>query len=400
MKRVGVIGQGYVGLAVATAAADVGHTVTGYDTNSDLIQRLGVGNSHIEDVDNNKLKKLIDTGKYFPTNNPSDLASCEIIIIAVPTPLNSKRQPDLTYLESAVDTLIEFVKNEILIISESTSYPGTLRKVIAEKILNGTGISHRYAVAPERIDPGNKKWFVKNTPRVVAGLTQESGKEAQDFYLTFTDTVNLAPNPEVAEMAKLVENSFRYVNIAFVNELAQIAKEFEISINDVLDAAATKPYGYMRFNPGAGVGGHCIPIDPIYLTNESKKLGTETPLIDKADEINLTMPRYVLSRVLKDHNQNIKGKKVLIIGVSYKANITDTRESPALEILKLLKESGASYAWHDPLVPTFNGEFSEKIAHQDICIVLNLHKEVEIKKLQQINYVFDCTGNLAWAHRL
>jgi UDP-N-acetyl-D-glucosamine dehydrogenase len=397
MKRVGVIGQGYVGLAVATAAADVGHTVTGYDTNSDLVQRLGKGNSHIEDVDNNKLKKLIDTGKYFPTNNPGDLASCEIIIIAVPTPLNSKRQPDLSYLESAVDTLIEFVKNEILIISESTSYPGTLRKVIAEKIFKGSGISHRYAVAPERIDPGNKKWFVKNTPRVVAGLTQESGKEAQDFYLTFTETVNLAPNPEVAEMAKLVENSFRYVNIAFVNELAQIAKEFEISINDVLDAAATKPYGYMRFNPGAGVGGHCIPIDPIYLSSESEKIGIKSTLIDRSDRINLTMPSYVISRVLKDNSQDISGKKVLVVGVSYKPDIADIRETPAVEILRLLQEYGAISTWHDPLVPIFNGQISSIIESQDIAIILNLHKEVDVGKLKKIKYVFDCTGKLNWA---
>jgi UDP-N-acetyl-D-glucosamine dehydrogenase len=397
MKRVGVIGQGYVGLAVATAAADVGHTVTGYDTNLDLIQRLGIGDSHIEDVDNYKLKKLIDTGKYFPTNNPSNLASCEIIIIAVPTPLNSKRQPDLTYLESAVDTLIEFVTNEILIISESTSYPGTIRKVIAEKISKSTGISHRYAAAPERIDPGNKKWLVKNTPRVVAGLTQESGKEAQEFYLTFTDTVNLAPNPEVAEMAKLVENSFRYVNIAFVNELAQIAKEFEISINDVLDAAATKPYGYMRFSPGAGVGGHCIPIDPIYLSTESEKMGIKSTLIDRSDQINLTMPSYVISRVLKDNNQDIGGKKVLVIGVSYKPDIADVRETPAVEILRLLQEYGAISAWHDPLVPTFVGQVSSIIENQDIAIVLNLHKEVDVTKLKKINYVFDCTGKLNWA---
>jgi UDP-N-acetyl-D-glucosamine dehydrogenase len=400
MKRVGVIGQGYVGLAVATAAADVGHTVTGYDTNQDLIQRLSLGNSHIEDVASNELKKLIDTGKYFPTNNPSDLASCEIIIIAVPTPLNSKRQPDLSYLESAVNTLIKFVKNEILIISESTSYPGTLRKVIAGKIFQGTGISHRYAIAPERIDPGNKKWFVKNTPRVVAGLTQESGKEVQDFYLTFTDTVNLAPNPEVAEMAKLVENSFRYVNIAFVNELAQIAKEFEISINDVLDAAATKPYGYMRFNPGAGVGGHCIPIDPIYLSFESKKIGIKTTLIDRSDHINLTMPSYVISRVLNDHNQDISGKKVLVVGVSYKSDIADIRETPAVEILRLLQKYGAINTWHDPLVPTFNGQISSKIESQDIAIILNLHKEIDVIKLKKIKYVFDCTGKLKWAKGL
>jgi UDP-N-acetyl-D-glucosamine dehydrogenase len=332
-----------------------------------------------------------------PTNNPSDLAGCGIIIIAVPTPLDSKRQPDLSYLESAVDTLIEFVKNEILIISESTSYPGTIRKVIAEKIFKGTGISHRYAVAPERIDPGNKKWFVKNTPRVVAGLTQESGKEAQDFYLTFTDNVNLAPSPEVAEMAKLVENSFRYVNIAFVNELAQIAKEFEISINDVLDAADTKPYGYMRFSPGAGVGGHCIPIDPIYLSSESEKLGIKSTLIDRSDQINLTMPSYVISRVLKDNSQDISGKKVLVVGVSYKQDIADIRETPAVEILRLLQECGAISTWHDPLVPIFNGQCSSKIESQDIAIVLTLHKEVDIVKLKNIKYVFDCTGKLKWA---
>jgi UDP-N-acetyl-D-glucosamine dehydrogenase len=397
MKRVGVIGQGYVGLAVSTAAADVGHTVTGYDTNQDLIQRLALGNSHIEDVTSNDLKKLIETGKYFPTNNPRDLASCEIIIIAVPTPLNSKRQPDLSYLESAVNTLIEFVKNEVLIISESTSYPGTLRKVIAEKISKSSVINHRYAVAPERIDPGNKKWFVKNTPRVVAGLTQESGKEAQVFYLTFTDTVNLAPNPEVAEMAKLVENSFRYLNIAFVNELAQIAEKFEISINDVLDAAATKPYGYMRFSPGAGVGGHCIPIDPIYLSFESEKIGIKTTLIDRSDHINLKMPSYVISRVLNDHNRDISGKKVLVIGVSYKSDIADIRETPAVEILRLLQECGAISTWHDPLVPTFNGQISSIIENQDIAIVLNLHKEVDIVKLKNIKYVFDCTGKLKWA---
>ena len=298
---------------------------------------------------------------------------------------------------AAVDTLIEFVKNEILIISESTSYPGTLRKVIAEKIFKSSALNHRYAVAPERIDPGNKHWFVRNTPRVVAGLTQESGKEAQDFYLTFTDNVNLAPSPEVAEMAKLVENSFRYVNIAFVNELAQIANKFKISINDVLDAADTKPYGYMRFNPGAGVGGHCIPIDPIYLSTESEKIGIKSTLIDKSDHINLTMPKYVISRVLKDNNQDISGKKVLVVGVSYKSNIADVRETTAVEILKLLQQHGAISAWHDPLVPTFNGQGSSKIESQDIAIVLTLHKEVDIVKLKNIKYVFDCTGKLKWA---
>jgi UDP-N-acetyl-D-glucosamine dehydrogenase len=397
MKRVGVIGQGYVGLAVATAAANVGHIVTGYDTNSDLVRMLRLGNSHIEDVTSNELKKLIDAGKYLPTNKPSDLENCEIIIIAVPTPLNSKREPDLSFIEAAVDTLIKYIKKEILIISESTSYPGTLRTIIAEKIYKKSTINHRYAVAPERIDPGNKRWFVKNTPRIVAGLNHESGEEALNFYKTFTDTVNLAPSPEVAEMAKLAENSFRYVNIAFVNELAQIAKAFEISVNDVLTAAATKPYGYMHFYPGAGVGGHCIPIDPIYLSFVSEKLGIRSTLIEKSDQINRAMPSYVVSRVLADNNLDIIGKKVIVIGVSYKADIEDVRESPAVEILKLFEKHGAIAAWHDPLVPTFEGKSSSKIENQDIAVVLNLHKEVDIEKLKEIKYVFDCTSKLSWA---
>jgi len=400
VKRVGVIGQGYVGLAVATAAADAGYFVTGFDTNPELIKKLRLGNSHIEDIDDELLQKLIENSMYRPSNLPEDLHDSDVVIIAVPTPLSSDRKPDLSYVNLATETIINYIKESALIISESTSYPGTLRKLIAEKINVATGISHRYAVAPERIDPGNEKWRLDNTPRIVAGLNIQAGKEAVDFYSTFTDNVKLVSTPEVAEMAKLVENSFRYVNIAFVNELAQIADGFKVNINEVLEAAQTKPYGFMRFFPGGGVGGHCIPIDPIYLSHESKKLGMATPLIDKADEINLYMPRYVLTRVLRDHNQNIKGKKVLIVGVSYKADISDTRETPALAILKLLKESGANCAWHDPLVETFNGEFSIEIGHQDIAIILNLHQDVEIEKLRNINYVFDCTGKLTWAHSL
>jgi UDP-N-acetyl-D-glucosamine dehydrogenase len=400
MKSVGVIGQGYVGLAVATAAAAAGHSVTGFDTNSTIIKNLELGKSHIEDVKDSKLKKLIKNSFYRPTHNPSDLTGCEVVIIAVPTPLDSERIPDLRNIEAAIQTIISSIKKSALIINESTSYPGTLRNVIAKKISTATRIDHRYAISPERIDPGNTKWNVKNTPRLVAGLDYKSAKEVVDFYSTFTKTLKLVSTPEVAEMAKLAENSFRYVNIAFVNELAKVAHGFNVNIGEVLEAANSKPYGFMKFFPSAGVGGHCIPIDPLYLTYESKQKGIPTPLLDKADEVNTSMPKYVVTRILRDHNQDLSGKNVVVVGVSYKPNISDTRESPALEILKLLANNGANAMWHDPLVSEFNNGFSSSISNQDIAVVLSLHKSINLKKLRQINYVFDCTGNVPWAKSL
>jgi UDP-N-acetyl-D-glucosamine dehydrogenase len=400
MKRVGVIGQGYVGLAVATEAATAGHDVTGFDTNLNLIKNLDLGKSHIEDVKDSKLKKLIKNSFYRPTNNPSDLTGCEVVIIAVPTPLDSERRPDLRNIEEAIQTIISSIKKSTLIINESTSYPGTLRNVIAKKISMATGINHRYAISPERIDPGNAKWNVKNTPRLVAGLDNKSAKEVVDFYSSFTKTLKLVSTPEVAEMAKLAENSFRYVNIAFVNELAKVAHGFDVDVNEVLEAANSKPYGFMKFFPGAGVGGHCIPIDPLYLTYESKQKGIQTPLLDKADEVNISMPKYVVKRILSDHNQDLLGKNVVVVGVSYKSDISDTRESPALEILQLLADNGANTMWHDPLVSTFNNRISSEIMNQDIAVVLSLHKSINLKKLQQINYVFDCTGKVPWAKSL
>jgi UDP-N-acetyl-D-glucosamine dehydrogenase len=400
MKRVGVIGQGYVGLAVATEAATAGHDVTGFDTNLNLIKNLDLGKSHIEDVKDSKLKKLIKNSFYRPTNNPSDLTGCEVVIIAVPTPLDSERRPDLRNIEEAIQTIISSIKKSTLIINESTSYPGTLRNVIAKKISMATGINHRYAISPERIDPGNAKWNVKNTPRLVAGLDNKSAKEVVNFYSSFTKTLKLVSTPEVAEMAKLAENSFRYVNIAFVNELAKVAHGFDVDVNEVLEAANSKPYGFMKFFPGAGVGGHCIPIDPLYLTYESKQKGIQTPLLDKADEVNISMPKYVVKRILSDHNQDLLGKNVVVVGVSYKSDISDTRESPALEILQLLADNGANTMWHDPLVSTFNNRISSEIMNQDIAVVLSLHKSINLKKLQQINYVFDCTGKVPWAKSL
>lgn len=400
MKSVGVIGQGYVGLAVATAAAAAGHSVTGFDTNSTIIKNLELGKSHIEDIKDSKLKKLIKNSFYRPTNNPADLSGCEVVIIAVPTPLDSERIPDLRNIEAAIQTIISSIKKSALIINESTSYPGTLRNVIAKKISTATRINHRYAISPERIDPGNAKWNVKNTPRLVAGLDKKSAEEVVKFYSTFTKTLKLVSTPEVAEMAKLAENSFRYVNIAFVNELAKVAHGFNVDVNEVLEAANSKPYGFMKFFPSAGVGGHCIPIDPLYLTYESKQKGIPTPLLDKADEVNTSMPKYVVTRILRDHNQDLLGKNVVVVGVSYKPNISDTRESPALEILKLLANHGAIAMWHDPLVSEFNNGLSSAISNQDIAVVLTLHESINLKKLRKIKYIFDCTGKVPWAKNL
>jgi UDP-N-acetyl-D-glucosamine dehydrogenase len=400
MRRVGIIGQGYVGLALAAAAADAGHTVLGYDTNSDLINALKQGISHIEDVVSETLVKLISAGKYIPIDDSSKLDGCDIVVIAVPTPLNRERQPDLNFLDAAVETIANEIKNEILIINESTSYPGTLRKLISEKIYLKTNIKHRYASAPERIDPGNKKWNVNNTPRIISGFDESTTKEAKDFYLTFTKSIITLSTPEVAEMSKLVENSFRQVNIAFVNELAQIANAFGININEVLAAADTKPHGYMKFMPGAGVGGHCIPVDPIYLSYEAKRFGVNSTFIERANQVNRAMPAYIVSRILEDNANNLAGKSIVVIGVSYKEGVADTRETPALEIINLLVKEKAQVVWHDPLVQKFNGQESKEIKDQEIAVILALHKEVDIQKIQSIKYVFDCTNKISWAKHL
>ena len=292
------------------------------------------------------------------------------------------------------------IKSEVLIINESTSYPGTLRKYIAQKIYSITGVKHRYAAAPERIDPGNHSWDISNTPRIVSGLDNPTTKEAKEFYLTFTKSVITLSSPEVAEMSKLVENSFRQVNIAFVNELAQIANVFGISINEVLSAADTKPYGYMRFTPGAGVGGHCIPIDPTYLSFEAKRLGANSFFIEHANEVNQEMPSYIVSRILGDNSNNLANKKIIVIGVAYKANVSDTRETPALEVINLLMKENAQVVWHDPLVHKFNNQESQEINDQDIAVVLMLHNVIDVEKIKKIKYVFDCTNKLNWAKNL
>jgi UDP-N-acetyl-D-glucosamine dehydrogenase len=394
MKRVGVIGQGYVGLALAIKIAKVGHDVIGFDNNKELINSLSNGCSHIKDISNSDLKAVIESGTYEPVDDPEKLSSSQIIIIAVPTPLNDSGMPDLQYVKSAVQIISSVFSKEILIINESTSYPGTLRIEIAEEISKISGISHKYAAAPERIDPGNKKWSIDNTPRVISGLTKEATQEAVDFYRSFTNSVTEVSTPEVAEMAKLVENSFRQVNIAFVNELSKIANSMGLDIDEVLDAANTKPHGFMRFKPGAGVGGHCIPIDPIYLNYSAKKINLESSLILASDKINSAMPSYIVSRIKKDHDNNLIGKKIIVIGIAYKPDTSDVRESPSLKIIQLLRSEGAIVSWHDEVVKNLKAEKSADIQPSEIAIVVTRHTNLDVSQILKVPYVFDCTNTV------
>ena len=392
--RIAIIGQGYVGLMVAAAAAAAKHDVIGFDINVDLINDLNSGISHIEGISNSQLTGYISSSTFKASSNPEDLNGCEVIIIAVPTPLTENRSPDLSFIHSAVKFIKDYVSTPTLVINESTSYPGTLRHEIAANI---SGTAHLYASSPERIDPGNSHWNTKNTPRLIGGLTPEAVAKAREFYSTFCDTVIEVSSPEVAEAAKIFENTFRQVNIALVNEFAQIADALGISGREVLDAAATKPYGFMEFNPGPGVGGHCIPVDPTYLAYVANEVGVPATFIKRANEVNLAMPAYVVKRVIASAGGSIKGKSVVVVGVSYKANVADTRETPAASIIDLLRHAGAIVTWHDPLVGSWRGEESNDLGTSDVAVVVTKHDVVSIADIKKSSYIFDCTGSIAGA---
>ena len=392
--RVAIIGQGYVGLTIAVGAAGAGHKVIGFDINAALVSELNMGNSHIEGITNAELSRFLKNQCYLATTDSSLLEGSEVIVIAVPTPLTKERQPELSYVHAATELIQRNVKSPALIVNESTSYPGTLRKEIAARI---TGVNHLYASSPERVDPGNTQWGTKNTPRLIGGLTPEAVIKAKEFYSSFCDTVIEVSSPEVAEAAKIFENTFRQVNIALVNEFAQIADALGISGREVLDAAATKPYGFMEFNPGPGVGGHCIPVDPTYLAYVANEVGVPATFIKRANEVNLAMPAYVVKRVIAGAGGTVKGKSVVVVGVSYKSNVADTRETPAASIIDLLRQAGATVSWHDPLVGSWRGEESSDLGASDVAVVVTKHDVVFVADIKKSSYVFDCTGSIAGA---
>ena len=390
--RVAIIGQGYVGLTIAVGAAGAGHSVTGFDVNSGLVEDLNSGKSHIEGISDSQLAGYISSGLFTASIDPLVLESSDVIVIAVPTPLDEERNPDLSYVHAAADLINQQVKTPALIINESTSYPGTLRKEIAGRI---TGVEHLFASSPERVDPGNTEWGTKNTPRLIGGLTPAAVVKAREFYGSFCDSIIEVSSPEVAEAAKIFENTFRQVNIALVNEFAQISDALGISSREVIEAAATKPYGFMPFNPGSGVGGHCIPVDPTYLAHVANEVGVPATFIKRANEVNLAMPAYVVKRVVAGMGGSIAGKSVVVVGVSYKANVADTRETPAAAVMDLLREQGADVVWHDDLVGSWRAESSAPLGVFDIAVVVTKHDGVSEAAIKASRYVFDCTGTVA-----
>jgi UDP-N-acetyl-D-glucosamine dehydrogenase len=399
---VAIIGQGYVGLTISAFAAEH-FEVVGFDSNQKIINQLSSGISHIEGVDSSLLATRIKNGRYRATTDSSEIADCEVIVIAVPTPLTKDRRPDLSYVESACKTIGSNVTKPALIINESTSFPGTLRNFIKPNIekFSQRQIEHLYAISPERVDPGRSDFNQKNTPRLYAGLTLEATAKTREFYSKFCDDLVEVSSPEVAEAAKLFENTFRQVNIALVNEFAQIAHSLGISVYETLDAANTKPYGFMKFTPSAGVGGHCIPVDPTYLAAVAEDHGAPATFIRLANEVNLEMSEYIVRRVATDNDGNLQGKNVLVVGVAYKPNVADVRETAAELVIEQLRNQGAVVSWHDEVVGNWKGESSAPLQGADIAVVVTKHDSVDEKKiLACAPYVFDTTGKVSSPHGL
>ena len=399
--KVAIIGQGYVGLTISAFAA-ARYDVVGLDNSPQIVEQLNKGISHIEGVDSAVISKWASEGRYRATVNGADIKGADIVVIAVPTPLTKDRKPDMSYIEAACASIAENIDKPVLIINESTSFPGTVRNFIKPLIekLSVNKFDHMYAISPERVDPGRGDYNQKNTPRLYAGLTPAASVATRDFYSSFCDELVEVSSPEVAEAAKLFENTFRQVNIALVNEFAQIAHKLGISVHETLEAADTKPYGFMRFNPSAGVGGHCIPVDPTYLAHVAEQLGAPSTFIERANEVNLEMPLYVVDRVQADNGGSLKGKKVVVVGVAYKANVADVRESPAEIVIDELRKRGASVTWHDDVVAAWRGESTSALAG-DIAIVVTLHNSVDVKQvLASAPYVFDTTGKIKDAKTL
>ena len=395
--KVVILGQGYVGLPLAMLATRSNWNVVGLDISNEIVESLNLGFSHIEDVSNQDLRRGLDAGLYRASIKDDDLSDADICIICVPTPLTSLGTPDLSMLEAAIRRIAKSLKSTALLINESTSYPGTLREFIVPLISSmrlDEAKSILFASAPERIDPRNQNWRLQNTPRVVSGIGQSAIEKTVSFYESICERVVIVSTPEVAELAKLMENTFRQVNIALVNQLVPFCNRIGVDIHEVLDAAESKPYGFMRFNPGAGVGGHCIPIDPMYLLWRSRQLGLDLPFIDEADRVNKKMPSYVASRLIEMAKPQ-KGDYLAILGVGYKKGISDIRETPAISVGEVLLASGFKVVWSDPLVTEFP-KF-EKWDSQDLkgAVVITAQPGLPVSELISKGIaVLDCTGEL------
>ena len=387
ISQIAIIGQGYVGLPLALAACEAGYTVIGVDSDANKIEKLQSGKTGIEEVDSTKISNFLSSGKFKPVVDYNEVTNSSVILICVPTPLFENNLSDLSAVESAAKEVAKHLSKNSLVIMESTVAPGTTRDFLVPILELGSGLNKEdfhVAFSPERIDPLNKNWNVKNTPKIVAGLTEIAKVMAINFYSKFIDTVIPVESLEVAETAKLLENSFRLINISFINEVSIFCQKLNIDVNQVIKAASSKPYGFMPFYPSIGVGGHCIPVDPVYLANKANEIGVETRFIDLAVKINQEMPGYFVDRA-EEKLGSLQGKKVLIIGVSYKPNIADVRETPVEELIKALVRRGAEISWHDDLVKEWNGKKSVALSNNfDLAILATPHDYLDLKKLGSV----------------
>jgi UDP-N-acetyl-D-glucosamine dehydrogenase len=383
---VAVIGLGYVGLPLAINAAKSGYTVVGIESDNDRVAKINAGISPIEDVKSIEILDVVRKGEFKAQHDYSAIKTAAVILICVPTPLNNQ-EPDLSFLEIAAKLISKNLSKGSLIILESTVAPGTTRNFLTPIIKSGSGFENEefsIAFSPERIDPQNKEWNLKNTPKIVAGLTEQARELATKFYSKFIDTVIECESLEVAETAKLLENSFRLINISFVNELSIFCHKLGVDVNQVIKAATTKPYGYMPFYPSVGIGGHCIPIDPIYLANKAREIGSPTKMINLANEVNQMMPDYFVGRA-EEKIGGLNGKKILVIGVSYKPNVADIRQTPAEALILGLKNKGAEVSWHDDLVIEWNGKKSVALSNQyDLAILATPHDYLDLTNLGDV----------------
>jgi len=392
-----IIGQGYVGLPLAMAAVNARWTVIGIDNFEAKVTQINSGKSPVEDISDIQLQAALKSGSYRASTDFSDVAAASVIAICVPTPLDEKREPDLSLLQTAAKAIAPFVSNETLVVSESTSYPGTLREIIVPVINSlkpSDSFNLYFASAPERVNPGDPKWNQKNTPRLIGAMDAISQTKALAFYESICDAVVTVSTPEVAEAAKLLENTFRLVNIALINEFTRLCFISGINVNDVIDAASSKPYGFMPFRPGVGVGGHCIPVDPLYLKWWAHQNGENASFIETADSINLAMPKYVAQRALALIDTPSASPRILILGVAYKAGVSDVRETPASGLRHHLLAKGAIVAWHDPLVDNWESTEPVDLAWNcDLAIIATNQPSVDIKKLSSKGIpILDCTN--------
>ena len=396
---VAIVGLGYVGLPLAMQVLGTGKKVIGIDISESHVRAINDGFTVIEGVNVANLKSFIDSGNFVATSDFSQISPCRTVVITVPTPLDAERKPDLSMLRSACVSIASHISNGTLVINESTSFPGTLREVICpifERTSTEIYETLDFSCSPERVDPGNKLYSFSNTPRNVAGLTETASKRAYDFYSTFVNSVKIVESPEVAELAKLIENSYRLLNISFVNELKKYCQLRSISLIDAIQAASTKPYGFAPFWPSAGVGGHCIPVDPIYLIEDARKKGVSLSTLECASQANILLADDV-ANFCAEVLGSLKNRKVLVEGIAYKSNISDIRESAALGIVRALEESGAKVAWHDPIVESWkvSGYKDVSLSQYDLVVVCVVHDQTNLKELiNEAQLIIDLTGKV------